>query len=126
EGLIVSKGNETPITINNPNSPIEGAKSYFSGGGGLTSTAYDYCRFTQMLLNKGNLDGHQIICRKSVELITVPRLDMNKDGTMDYGFGFGFIVGELGELGSIGTYIGAGAFYGSYLIDPKEKLTAVF
>lgn len=128
KGLIVSKGDESPIKINNPNFPIEGAKSYFSGGGGLTSTASDYCRFTQMLLNMGNLDDHQIISRKSVELITSPRLDLNKDGVMDYGFGFGFIedIGKLSELGSIGSYYGGGAFYGIYWIDPAEKLTAVF
>lgn len=127
KGLTVSKGNESNIKINNPNFPIEGAKSYFSGGGGLTSTAYDYCRFTQMLQNNGQLDGHRIIGRKTVELMTTPRLDLDKNGELDYGFGLSFIedIGKIGELGTAGSYFGAGAFYGFYFVDQKEELTAI-
>ena len=81
-----------------------------------------------MLENNGQLDGQHIIGRKSVELITSPRLDLDKNGEMDYGFGFSIIedIGKIGELGSTGSYFGAGAFYGFYFVDKKEKLTAVF
>jgi CubicO group peptidase (beta-lactamase class C family) len=126
--LIESKGNESPIKINNPNFPIEGAKSYFSGGGGLSSTAYDYWRFTQMLLNNGELEGIRLLSRKSVELMESPRTDVDKDGKPDLGLTLGIIndIGKMGELGTNESFFGAGAFYGMYWIDPKEDLTAVF
>ena len=128
QGLIESTGNESPIIINNPKFPIEGAKSYFSGGGGLSSTVYDYWRFTQMLLNNGELEGTQILSRKSVELMKSPRTDADKDGKKELALGFSVIndIAQVGELGTDGSYFGAGAFYGMYWIDPEEKLTAVF
>ncbi len=57
----------------------------FSGGGGLVSTASDYLRFCQMLLNRGQLDGERILGRKTVELMTSNHLPRNCDLTnMDY------------------------------------------
>jgi len=57
----------------------------FSGGGGLVSTAGDYLRFSQMLLNKGEFDGERILGRKTVELMTSNHLPQNFDLTnMDY------------------------------------------
>jgi len=68
-GLRVSEGHESSIKLDNPSYPAEGARSYFSGGAGLSSTAWDYARFIQMLLNDGELDGHRVLGRKSVELM---------------------------------------------------------
>jgi CubicO group peptidase (beta-lactamase class C family) len=115
-------------TTSNPNYPIEGAKTYFSGGGGLSSTVYDYSRFIQMLLNNGELDGIRIISRKSVELLRRPRIDRNNDGDPDYSFGFNVIndIAKNGRLGSDGIYHYTGGFYTTFWIDPQENLIGVF
>jgi CubicO group peptidase (beta-lactamase class C family) len=127
DGLVVSKGDEADIKLDDPNYPIGVARTYFSGGGGLSSTAYDYARFIQMLLNEGQLDGVRLLGRKSVELMRTPRIDWNADGEPDFGLGFRVVsdLGAGGELGSVGTYSWGGAFFTSYWIDPQERLVAV-
>lgn len=127
DGLRVSEGDESSIYLDNPNYPVEGARSYFSGGAGLSSTASDYARMIEMLLNDGELDGERVLSRKSVELMRSPRMDSNNDGEPDFGLGFS-VIGDLaasGELGSEGIYQWGGAFATSYWIDPKENLVAV-
>jgi CubicO group peptidase (beta-lactamase class C family) len=127
-GLIVSRGDESDIFLDDPRYPVTGAKSYFSGGAGLSSTAYDYGRFLQMLLNDGELDGARILSRKSVELMRVARVDWDEDQIPDFSLGFA-VVGDLGrngELGSVGSYSWGGAFYTSYWVDPRENLVGVF
>lgn len=128
EGLIVSRGDESNIILDNPLYPIGDVQTYFSGGGGLSSTAYDYGLFVQMLLNNGDLDGERILSRKSVELMHSARADSNYDQIPDFGLGFEVIgdLGKSGELSSIGTYSWSGAFLTSYWIDPSENLVAVF
>ena len=128
EGLVVSKGDESSIIMDNPNYPVEGAKRYFSGGAGLSSTVYDYARFIQMLLNDGELEGARIISRKSVELMRRGRVDSNDDGIAEIGLGFFVIndIAQFGEVGSDGAYAWGGAFYTSYWIDPAESLIGVF
>jgi CubicO group peptidase (beta-lactamase class C family) len=128
EGLVVSQGNESEIILDNPRYPVEGAKTYFSGGAGLSSTAHDYGRFLHMLLNEGELDGVRILGRKSVELMHIARADMDEDQVPDFGLGFA-VIGDLakqGTLGSIGSYGWGGAFFTSYWIDPSENLIGVF
>ena len=60
--------------IFSPAVPYGTQRTYFSGGGGLTSTATDYLRFTQMFLNGGQLDGVRLLSRKSVELMAMNHL----------------------------------------------------
>ncbi len=126
--LRVSDGTEADIKLDNPRYPVEGAKSYFSGGAGLSSTALDYGRFVTMLLNEGELDGQRVLSRKSVELMRAPRIDWDDDGGADFGFGFEVIsdLGAYGELGTDGAYSWGGAFNTSYWIDPAERLVGVF
>jgi len=128
QGLVVSKGAESDIKLDNPDYPIEGARTYFSGGAGLSSTAYDYARFIQMLLNEGELDGVRVLSRKSVELMRTARFDYDGDSVPDIGLGFAVVgdLGKHGELGSVGAYSWGGAFNTSYWIDPKEGLVGVF
>jgi len=128
QGLVVSKGDESEIKLDNPNYPVEGARTYFSGGAGLSSTAYDYARFIQMLLNEGELDGVRVLSRKSVELMRTARFDYDGDSKPDIGLGFSVVgdLGKHGELGSIGSYAWGGAFNTRYWIDPKEGLVGVF
>lgn len=122
-----SDGTRGSITVD-PNYPIAGARTYFSGGAGLSSTARDYFRFVQMLLNDGELDGHRLLGRKSVELMRSARIDMDGDGDADFGLGF-LVTGDLGAAGEISSpsaYAWGGAFNTSYWIDPEERLVAVF
>jgi CubicO group peptidase (beta-lactamase class C family) len=127
-GLIVSVGNESSIILDDPLYPVAGARTYFSGGAGLSSTANDYGRFLQMLLNEGTLDGARVLGRKSVELMRTARIDWDDDQRPDMSLGFDVIgdLGKKGELGSVGSYSWGGAFNTSYWIDPSEGLIGVF
>jgi len=107
--------------------PYRGPRTYFSGGGGLCSTAEDYYRFCQMMLNGGELNGTRIISRKSVELMSQNHAQ-GKTDQLDYGMGFGTRdePQRLTELGSVGSYYWGGFYYTSFVIDPKEDLVAIF
>lgn len=116
---------------------------WFSGGGGLLSTAEDYARFCQMLLNGGELDGVRLLSRKSVELMTSNHLPPGVSYgafTMElgltaplpqYGQGYGLGVGVRQEAGrsmapgSVGDYYWGGATGPYFWVDPQEKLIAV-
>ena len=127
DGLKVSDGTQSSIKFD-PDYPVEGAKTYFSGGAGLSSTALDYSRFIQMLLNDGKLEDARILSRKSVELMRTARIDWNSDGEPDFGLGFSVVsdLGKGGELGTVGTYSWGGAFNTSFWIDPEENMIAIF
>jgi CubicO group peptidase (beta-lactamase class C family) len=122
---------DEPLSVNSlfysADYPYNGPKTYFSGGGGLCSTAEDYFRFCQMLLNGGELDGSRLLSPKSVELISQDHVGELLDG-MGYGLGFGTFseTSHLSELGSIGAYYWGGFFYTSFIIDPKEEMIAIF
>ena len=107
--------------------PYRGPRTYFSGGGGLCSTAEDYYRFCQMMLNGGTFNGTRLLSRKSVELITQNHVQGKVD-EMGFGLGFGVIseARHLRELGSIGAYNWGGFFYTSFVIDPKEDMVVIF
>lgn len=102
------------------------AGTYYSGGGGLSSTAYDYAVFMQMLLNGGVYNGKQILSRNSINLMTQNQIGELSLGNDKFGLGFG-IVTEKGSPKtpvSIGTFDWGGAFSSTYWIDPKEKIVA--
>jgi CubicO group peptidase (beta-lactamase class C family) len=107
--------------------PYRGPRTYFSGGGGLCSTAEDYYRFCQMLLNGGELGGTRLLSRKSVELINQNHVQGKADD-LGYGLGFGVISEPkfLTELGSLGSFYWGGFYYTSFVIDPKEDMVVVF
>jgi CubicO group peptidase (beta-lactamase class C family) len=108
---------------------VNGPRAAFSGGAGLLSTAADYARFLQMLLNKGELDGVRVLSPKTVELMTV-----NHIGSLytapGRGFGLGFEtvddLGRSGRYGSEGEFSWGGAYFSRYWVDPKERLITVF
>ena len=108
---------------------VDGPRASFSGGAGLLSTANDYARFLQMLLNGGELDGARILSPKTVALMT-----SNHVGTMyqtgNFGFGLGFEitehVGRSGRPGSVGEFGWGGAYGTKYWVDPEEKLVVVY
>jgi CubicO group peptidase (beta-lactamase class C family) len=107
----------------------QGPRKSFSGGAGLTSTAGDYARFLQMLLNGGELDGERLLGRKTVELMTTSHLaDVPFRPGEGFGLGFSIVedVGTRGVLGSAGEYGWGGAYHSTYWVDPAEELIVVY
>jgi CubicO group peptidase (beta-lactamase class C family) len=111
-----------------------------SGGAGALSTANDYLRFEQMLLNGGELDGVRVLSRSTIKLMTSDHLGTRIAaplqpgelllGTPGYTFGLGFAVrqadGVAGVPGSAGEFMWAG-YAGTYFwVDPKEEIAAVY
>ena len=115
-----------------------------SGGGGLTSTASDYLRFCQMLLNGGELDGVRIVSPKTVAHMASDHLppDVQFGETararfgalapvpeMGYGFGLGFAVRKAQGMspvpGSVGEFFWGGATGTYFWIDPQEQMIVV-
>jgi CubicO group peptidase (beta-lactamase class C family) len=112
---------------------VRDAPKFESGGGGLVSTASDYARFLQMMLNRGTLDGTRLLSRKTVELMTADHLgpitgapDLLVPG---YGFGLGFAVrlhaGIATMPGSVGQYFWGGLAGTTFWVDPAENLFAI-
>jgi CubicO group peptidase (beta-lactamase class C family) len=108
---------------------VDGPRRSFAGGAGLVSTARDYARLLQMLLNDGELDGVRILGPRTVALMT-----SNQVGTLfnsnGQGFGLGFSVlerfGADNSMMSVGTYGWGGAYGSQYRVDPKERIVLVF
>ncbi|HVV55555.1 MAG TPA: serine hydrolase domain-containing protein [Mucilaginibacter sp.] len=111
------------------NYPLE-KTDYFSGGGGLSSTLYDYAVFLQMLLNGGEYNGVRLLAPNTVRLMTMnqigdlhPNIGSHADAN---GFGFGFFIvsKEGSKYGPIqeGAYSWGGVFSTSYWVDPKEDM----
>jgi CubicO group peptidase (beta-lactamase class C family) len=107
--------------------------TFESGGGGMVSTALDYARFLQMLLNGGTLDGTRLLSRKTIEYMTADHLGPIS-GAPDllipgYGFGLGFAVrlhaGIAQVPGSVGQYYWGGLAGTTFWVDPKEQLFAL-
>jgi CubicO group peptidase (beta-lactamase class C family) len=109
-------------------------KSYFSGGGGLMSTADDYLQFAQMLLNGGELHGKRLLSPRTVDLMASNHVgDMfnGKLGRPAHGMGYGLLVGIVEDGVAAGLRVSNGSFgwdgaYGTQTwIDPKEKMVAI-
>ena len=119
-------------------SPCLAPPALTSGSGNLLSTAPDYARFCQMLLNGGELDGVRLLGRKTVELMTANHLrstllPMRPFPDVDwraYGYGLGFRilldVDQSQIVGSSGEYCWAGYWSTHFWVDPKEELIGVF
>jgi CubicO group peptidase (beta-lactamase class C family) len=116
--------------------PDKTTKTWQSGGGALVSTAMDYARFCQMLLNGGVLDGKRILSPKTVAYMASDHLDASiAPGPLylpgaGFGFGLGFAVrrdaGVASVSGSVGEFNWGGAGGTYFWIDPKEDLFVVF
>lgn len=111
----------------NPDYPLM-QKRYFSGGAGLTSTAFDYAVFMQMLLNKGRYNGIQILSPRVVEMMTTEQLDFPIKGKDRFGLGFEITTSKTAcyEPRNEGSF-GWGGYYGTvYWADPKANLVCIY
>jgi CubicO group peptidase (beta-lactamase class C family) len=108
---------------------LTGPRKSYSGGAGLLSTAADYARFLQMLLNGGELDGVRLLSPASVRLMTVDHLgDLSFRPGQGFGLGFSVLedLGARGTPGSIGEFGWGGAYHSTYWVDPAEQLVVVY
>lgn len=108
---------------------VEGPRKSFSGGAGLLSTARDYSRFLQMLLNGGRLEGARLLSPTTVDLMTTNHVgDLFPGPGMGFGLGFSIRldVGEAGQQGSVGEFGWGGAYHSTYWVDPVERLVVVY
>lgn len=101
---------------------------YKSGGAGLTSTAHDYGRFLQMLLNRGELDGKRLLKPETVDRMTRNQIGdlrisfvIHGDG---FGYGFGVVTGREAPASpaSLGSYSWGGIFHTFFWVDPRRQL----
>jgi CubicO group peptidase (beta-lactamase class C family) len=111
--------------------PYNGTKGYFSGGAGLVSTADDYARFLQMLLNRGELEGRRILRPETVQAMT-----RDQTGSLflwipvhgfRFGYGFGIATGAGAEAKKdpAGTFSWGGIYYTDFWVDPQHELIGI-
>ena len=99
-------------------------KHYFSGGAGLSSTAYDYAVFLQMIMNGGTYNGKTILSKRTVEMMLHPQLDFSFNGKNNFGLGFEIVTdkGSEDDSRNTGSFDWGGFFGTTYWADPKEHL----
>ena len=120
-----------PVTpVYDPDYPIKGAKTFFSGGGGLSSTAKDYAIFLQMYLNGGEYNGIRLLSRKTVDVVLSNQIGSIWGDNSDTKFGLAFqlVTGagqNKGGNGSTGTFSWGGYFNTQYFADPKENIIGI-
>lgn len=118
-----------PVTFYDPDYPVKGAKKFFSGGAGLSSTAKDYATFLQMYLNGGELNGKRYLSRTTVQSMMGNQIgDLWKGTGRHYGLAFGVQTQQgqdKGGNGSEGTFDWGGYFNTQYFADPKENIIGI-
>jgi CubicO group peptidase (beta-lactamase class C family) len=106
--------------------PYHGPRRYFSGGAGLCSTTADYAQFCQMLLNQGELNGHRLLSRKTIELMMTNQLGDTETffpgARLGLGIAFVHDVSRGPWNVSKGSYMLGGAFMTVAIVDPQENL----
>jgi len=108
---------------------VDGPRRNFSGGAGLVSTARDYARLLQMLLNGGELNGVRILSPGSVAVMTTNQVDtLYPQRGQGFGLGFSIIerAGADNTIMPVGTYGWGGAYGSQYRVDPKNHVVLVF
>lgn len=112
-----------PVTFYDPDYPKTGAKTFFSGGAGLSSTTGDYAKFLQMYLNGGIYNGKRILSPTTIQTIMTNQVgDLLGEGGKDYGLAFGIVDQkgvQIGGMGSLGTFDWGGYFNTQYFADPQ-------
>lgn len=103
-------------------------KRYFSGGAGLSSTAFDYAVFMQMLLNGGKYNGHQVLSKRTVEMMTSGQLAPGLFGDDNMSLGFGITSERSAARGprNAGSFAWGGYYGTTFWADPKARLVCLF
>ncbi|MDR7272984.1 CubicO group peptidase (beta-lactamase class C family) [Pelomonas saccharophila] len=116
-------------SADDPGAPL---RDYDSGAGGLYSTAGDYLRFAQMLLDEGWWRGRRLLSPRTVALMRmnqVAHLDVGNGLGPGEGFGLGVSMlldpAKRGRLGSEGSFGWPGAATTYFTVDPRERLVAL-
>ncbi len=112
---------------------VDGPRKVFSGGAGVVSTAADYGRFLEMMLNDGEVDGVRILSRQAIELMTANHVgqlfatDFAPRPGMGFGLGVAIMLdpGEAGMFGSSGSYGFSGAYFTHFWVDPEERTVMI-
>lgn len=109
--------------------PVKGARTYFSGGGGLSSTAVDYAHLLQMYLNGGEYNGIRLLSRATVQFMMENQIgDLYPDAGGTYALAF-CVINEKGEAqggrGHAGTFTWGGYFDTQYFADPREQVIGI-
>jgi len=128
--------NEVPEITDKPETSNRSRPTtFFSGGGGLVSTATDYMIFAQMMLNKGEYNGIRLLGSKTVELMTrnnisddlYPIATTKREKGMGFGLGFAVMIdnNESEILGSLGEFEWRGIHNTFFWIDPTEELILI-
>ncbi len=108
---------------------VQGPRAAFSGGAGLLSTAQDYARFLQMMINGGELEGVRLLSPTTVALMTSNHVGtLYQNGALGWGLGFEVVeqVGRAPRYGAAGEFSWGGAYSTTYWADPAEKLVVVY
>lgn len=118
-----------PTTFYDPEYPIKGAKTFYSGGAGLSSTAQDYAKFLQMYLNGGRYNGHQLLSPATIATIMANQTGELYGGKYEY-YGLAFGVAREGAVArggmfSPGTFTWGGYFNTQYFADPQQNLVVI-
>lgn len=124
------KWEKYPVTFYDTDYPVKGAKTFFSGGAGLSSTAKDYATFLQMYLNGGELNGVRLLSRTTIEIIMGNQIGniWGENPDKVHGLAFSVVTGKgeiKGGLTSEGTFEWGGYFNTQYFADPKEKTIGI-
>lgn len=118
-----------PVSFYDQDYPIKGAKAFFSGGAGLSSTVKDYATFLQMYLNGGELNGIRLLSRTTIQSMMGNQTgNMRDNPSQYYGLAFGVTTPagqDLGGKGSVGTFSWGGYFNTQYFADPKEQIIGI-
>jgi CubicO group peptidase (beta-lactamase class C family) len=132
-GKSLKRVGEEPVTagalVYSANYPYKGSKKYYSGGAGLVSTATDYGRFLQMLLDGGQAGGKRLLKAGTVQEMTRNHIGDRKMWITSHGDGFGYGFGVESGKGqgpaSPGTYSWGGIFNTYFFVDPQKEVVAV-
>ncbi len=102
--------------------------NYFSGGAGLTSTAFDYAVFMQMMLNGGTYNGKRILSKRTVEMMTSNQTKEGLFGDDYFGLGFSIVSAKGAAKGprNEGSFAWGGYYGTTYWADPKAKMVCLF
>lgn len=114
-----------PVTFYDPDFPKTGAKTFFSGGAGLSSTAEDYAKFLQMYMNGGIYNGKRILSPHTINTMMQNQVGDLWNGDKYHGIGFGVVTDKgvaSGGMGSKGTFDWGGYFNTQYFADPQTGI----